>query len=166
MQRAITYANIPRLSRFLSRCVCASDATRRWKTRSGIFIAEDATHVLSIDTDWPLWMRVSIKFIQGQAVDGIAEIRWVIVLRYVADAIHWICVAPAHNAGKRNEIHLNETRLNMRLHRVTSWFSNGIFYLRYNRLEGRNQSEIVMAKIFPARMRKWLLYARNLFRVA
>lgn len=58
------------------------------KNSVGIFIAEDAIHVLPIDTDWPLWMRVFIKFIQGQAVDGIAEIRWVIVLRYVADAIH------------------------------------------------------------------------------
>lgn len=43
----------------------------------------DATHVLPIDTNWPFWMRVSIKFIHGQAVDNIAEIRWVIALRYV-----------------------------------------------------------------------------------
>lgn len=69
------------------------------KNSVGIFIAEDAMHILPIDTGWPFWMRVSIKFIQEQAVDGIAEIRWIIVLRYVADAIHWICVAPAHNAS-------------------------------------------------------------------
>lgn len=67
------------------------DATRRdvtMKNSIGIFIAEDATHVLPIDADRPLWMRVSIKFIHGQAVDGIAEIRWVILLRCVAGAIH------------------------------------------------------------------------------
>lgn len=101
VQRAITYANIPRLSRFLSRCVCASDAMRHGdeKNSVGIFIAEDAAHVLPIDADRPLWIRVSIKFIHGQAVDSIVEIRWVIVLRYVAGAIHWICIAPAHNAS-------------------------------------------------------------------
>lgn len=71
--------------------VVYAQATRRdvaMKNSVGIFIAEDATHVLPIDADRPFWMRVSIKFIHGQAVDGIAEIRWVILLRCVAGATH------------------------------------------------------------------------------
>lgn len=68
------------------------------KNLVGIFITEDTTYVLPIDVDQPVWMRIFIKFIHEQAVDGIAEIWWIIVLRYVTEAIHWVYVVPAHNA--------------------------------------------------------------------
>lgn len=59
------------------------------KNSVGIFIAKDAAaHVLPIDANRSLCMRAPIKFIHGQAVDGIVEIRWIIVLRYVAGATH------------------------------------------------------------------------------
>lgn len=95
VQRAIIYANI-RHDAFYPLC---STRERRGdekkKTRAGIFIAKDAAHVL-LDRrrSQSHRLRIPVKSIRGQTVDGITEIRWVIVLRVCTG--HWIRVAPAH----------------------------------------------------------------------
>lgn len=82
VQRAIIYANIPPLPLFI-RCVCA-DGGAAMKNSNRDFHRGRRAHVLPITADQPLWLRAPIKFIHGQAVDGVAEIRRVIALRYVA----------------------------------------------------------------------------------
>lgn len=109
MQRAITYANIPQLALFTDpRC---SRTARRSKLTISyrVFIVKDRRPLKRYRSHSVAFDAFSIKLVNDPtALESIAEMRRVILLRYVnADSLnaHWLYF----NAC--NEISVNTTRL-------------------------------------------------------
>jgi len=90
--------------------LCTRAARRGEEKLAGASIAED-TRLADRRRSTAPTERVPVKSVHGQAMDGIAEIRWVIALR----VMYGRPVEPAscpHAHTHNYEIHLNETRSN------------------------------------------------------